>query len=134
MIKSVKILLTLCLFLRSLLLQSNGYAFYKSNTASSVKNSSCLTLPKSPYSISISALSNTKGRQQNHLTDIEEKDNKITSFKSYSVFSTDVPTSFCTHIVESLFRNTNIHLFFFKYLYHFPSCNSLYLLFETMQI
>lgn len=134
MIKSVKTLLTLCLFLLSLLLQSNGYAFYKSNTASSVKNSSCFALQKSQYSISISALSNMKGQQQNHITDIEEKDNKITSFKSYWVFSIDVPTSFCTRIVESLFRNTNIHLFYFKHLSYYSSCKSLYLLFETMQI
>lgn len=120
MIKSVKTLLALCLFLLGLLFQSNGYAFYKSNTASSIKNSSCFTLQKSQHSISVSVLSNTKGQQQNHITDIEEKNNKITSF--------------CTHIVESLFRNANIHLFLFKHLSYFSSCKWLYLLFETMQI
>lgn len=135
MIKSVKTLLTLRLYLLSILFQPDGYAFYKSNFASLATNRNCFTLQKSQASGINSALSTTKGQQrQNHVTDSEEKGNKITSFKSYSVFSTDLPTSFCNQLVESLFRNTNIQLFFSKYLSYYPSCKSLYLLFETMQI
>ncbi|RDB03805.1 hypothetical protein DVG78_22255 [Runella aurantiaca] len=122
MIKLFKSLLPLCILLLSGYVQHHGGAFYELISPSAVKNKQ--------YLVSKPVLFN----KQNRITDIEEKENEIISFKKYSASSNNIHTPFYNQIPEHFFQYTPIYLFFIKQFSYYPSCKSLYLIFEVMQI
>lgn len=131
MIKSVKSLFPLFILLMSVYLQQYRGTFCKSISVTSVKSSNCFIAEKKQHTI----LFNTKEENKhNHITDIEEKENEVVSFKKYSSFSPNIYTPFYTQLSDCLFQYTQIHLFFFKHFSYYPSSKSLYLLFEVIRI
>lgn len=129
MIKLLKPLLCFCILLLS------GCTFYESIITTPAKNIKDFVTQKSQYLACKPALSRTKEEnKQTHTTDIEEKENEIISFKKYSSFSPNIYTAFYTQLSDCLFQYTQIHSFFFKFFSYYPSCKSLYLLFEVIRI
>ncbi len=122
MIRLFKSLFPLCILLLSGYIQHHGGAFYEPISTSIAKNNQ--------YLVSRPVLFN----KQNRITDIEEKENEIISFKNYSAFSNNIHTPFYHQIAEYFCQYTPIHLFFIKQFSYYPSCKWLYLIFEVMQI
>ncbi|AXE19475.1 hypothetical protein DR864_17860 [Runella rosea] len=134
MIKLFKSLFPLCVLLVGGYIQHHGGTFYESINSSTVKNKQYLIVEKKQYSVSKPVLFNQGKNKQNRITDIEEKENEIVSFKKYSLFSNNVNTPFYTQTAEYSFQYTQLHFFFFKLFSYYPSCKSLYLIFEVMRI
>ncbi len=127
MIKSLKSRLPLYILLLSGFLQHERSAFHESISTFSVK--------KKPNSIIHPRLSTTKGEnQQNHIIDIEGKENETVAFKKHLLFHNSIATPFYTQIAEYLFQYTQILFPIFKHFSYYPFGKSLYLIFEVMRI
>jgi hypothetical protein len=135
MIKLLKYLLPLCILLLSGYLYCHEGTIHTPIRISSVKNSNYFIGENSQNSIIEPALTTEKREtKQNPITDIEEKENEVISFKKDLSFNTNIAALFYTQIAEYFFQYTQIQLFFFKHFSYYPSSKSLYLIFEVMRI
>lgn len=135
MVKLLRYLFPLYVLLVSGYFQHHGDTLYKSISSSVVKNNQyLLVIEKKQRSVCKPVLSNKEDNQHNRITDIEEKKNEIISFKKYSAFSNNIHPLSRTQIAEYFFQYTPIYLFFIKQFFYYPSCKSLYLIFEVIRI
>jgi hypothetical protein len=135
MMNLFKSLLPLCILLLSGYLQQEGIAFYKSIDSALKKNITHFAVEKGQHSVVNPVLSNTKEKNnQNYITDIEEKENELSTFKKNVSFNTIIKTAFYTQLSDCISPNTQLHLFFFKLFTYCPFYKSLYLRFAVMRI